>query len=182
MGWEVKNDRGGEFEHAVWVCKVKIGKFICQELLGHISQNFQITLCGINWFQLCFSKMVKLEENYLAIPKLVISKTFQNYHVCAVPSLFDHFWSQFLTDFDIIPLKAKLMTSTRIWNDFGTRGPTRHLKMVKTCSKIPDIDTFMPFLSLIWPGPGWEEVEYPFPGPGWGRVGREESAPVLGPD
>ena len=37
MGWDGKNDKSGQFKHAVRVSNVKIGKFVFQELLGYIS-------------------------------------------------------------------------------------------------------------------------------------------------
>ena len=53
-------------------------------------------------------------------------------------SLFAYFWSYYLSDFDVWPLISKLMTcSTRIWSNFATRGPIRHLKMAKCVWKSP---------------------------------------------
>ena len=53
-------------------------------------------------------------------------------------SLFAYFWSYYLSNFDVWPLILKLRTcSTRIWSNFGTRGPIRHLKMGKCVKKLP---------------------------------------------
>ena len=52
-------------------------------------------------------------------------------------SLFAYFWSYYLSDFDVWPLISKLRTcSTRIWSNFATRGPIRHLKMAKRVWKL----------------------------------------------
>ena len=98
--------------------------------------------------------MEKLNEEDYTDPKLgdflVIWWGLQNYHflhVCVVLSLFAHFWKQFLSDFDVTPLKSELMaSSSRIRSYFATRGPTRHLKMAKICPKIANVSILLPFL------------------------------------
>ena len=45
-------------------------------------------------------------------------------------SFLAHFWSQFLTDFDVTALKLKLMTSIRVWSGYAYMIPIRGLKMV----------------------------------------------------
>ena len=49
--------------------------------------------------------------------------------------ILNRFWQAFF--------KSKLMTSTlRIWCDYATRGPIKHLKMAKTNTKIADVSSF----------------------------------------
>ena len=51
-----------------------------------------------------------------------------------------------MSDFDVWPCKLKLMTSsTRMWSNITTRGPIRHLKMAKTCQKLPMLAHFCHF-------------------------------------
>ena len=66
-----------------------------------------------------------------------------------------HFWSQFLTNFDVTPLKLKLRTSsTRIWKNFATRGPVRHLQMPKMCQKLQTLAHFCDFKASYRPPSG----------------------------
>ena len=58
-------------------------------------------------------------------------------------SHFAHFWSQFLSDFHVWPLKLKLRTFSTRWahvhiNNMGLKG----LKMAETVPKIADISNF----------------------------------------
>ena len=78
-----------------------------------------------------------------------IKLKFKSDHVkIEVASHFPHFWSQFLTDFDVTPLKSKLRTSsTRICSDHATMIPIRGPKMAKNT----DIGNFWSIFCHFWP-------------------------------
>ena len=79
--------------------------------------------------------MVKFDEKESLNPKI---SDFEFYGKVIMFNMFvwfyysfAYFWSQFLSDFDVRPLKLKLMTSsTKV---------IRHLIMVKMCPKIAKI-------------------------------------------
>ena len=82
---------------------------------------------------------------------------FKSDHVkIEVASHFPHLWSQFLTDFDVTPLKLKLKTSsTRTCSDHATMMPIRGPKMAKNA----DIGNFWS-ISLLFLTPLEEFYHY----------------------
>ena len=76
---------------------------------------------------------------------------FKSDHVkIEVASHFPHFWSQFLTNFDVTPLKLKLRTSsTRICSDHATMMPIGGPKMAKNADVGNFWSIFLLFLAPL---------------------------------
>ena len=70
LGWEVKNDMSGQSKDALRVCNVKIRKSLPGSKQGTSLWLFQLAAPSVEWLELFFSKMVKLEEKESPDPKL----------------------------------------------------------------------------------------------------------------
>ena len=147
MGWEVKIDMSGQSNDCLRVCNVKMKNFLLGWKRGTFPRIFGFRGCSVKWFELIFSKILKLDINESLDPKMSDFEwfgeafNFSMFNMLDLDlSLFAYFWSYYLSDFDVWPLISKLRTcSTRIWSNFATRGPIRHLKMVKPVRKSPTL-------------------------------------------
>ena len=156
MGWEVKIDMSGQSNDCLRVCNVKMKKFLLGQKRGTFSRTFGFWSCSIKWFELIFSKMLKLNKKESLDPKMSDFEwfgeafNFSMFNMLDLDlSLFAYFWSYYLSDFDVWPLISKLLTcSTRIWSNFATRGPIKHLKMGKRVQKLPMLVIFGHILSF----------------------------------
>ena len=145
MGWEVKIDMSGQSKDCLRVCNVKMKKFLLGRKQGTFPRIFGFRGCSVKWFELIFSKMLKLDIKESLDPKMSDFEwfgeafNFSMFNMLDLDlSLFAYFWSYYLSNFDVWPLISKLRTcSTRIWSNFATRGPIRHLKMAKCVRKSP---------------------------------------------
>ena len=62
VGWEVKIDMNGQSNDCLWVCNVKMKKFLLGPKQGTFLRIFRLRGRGIKWLELFFSKMLKLDE------------------------------------------------------------------------------------------------------------------------
>ena len=145
MGWEVKIDMSGQSNDCLRVCNVKMNKFLLGQKRGTFPRIFGFRGCSVKWFELIFSKMLKLYIKESLDPKMSDFEwfgeafNFSMFNMLDLDlSLFAYFWSYYMSNFDVWPLILKLTTcSTRIWSNFATRGSIRHLKMAKRVRKLP---------------------------------------------
>ena len=153
MGWEVKIDISGQSNDCLRVCNVKMKNFLLGQKRGTFLRIFGFWGCSVKWFELIFSKMLKLHKKESLDPKMSdfewLSEAF-NFSMLNMLdldlSLFAYFWSYYLSNFDVWPLISKLRTcSTRIWSNFATRAIIRYLKMGKSVRKLQFSDTFCHF-------------------------------------
>ena len=70
MGWEVKIYMSGQSNDYLRVCSAKMKKKLTEVETGHISANLQVMAWSIKWFELIFSKMLKLDEKDSLDPKM----------------------------------------------------------------------------------------------------------------
>ena len=134
MGWEVKIDMSGQSNDCLRVCNVKMKKILLGRKQGTFPRIFGFRGCSVKWFELIFSKMLKLDIKESLDPKMSDFEwfgeafNFSMFNMLDLDlSLFAYFWSYYLSNFDIWALISKLRTcSTRIWSNFATRRPIRH--------------------------------------------------------
>ena len=72
MGWEVKIDMSGQSNDFLWVYNVKIKNILLGWKRGTFLRIFRFQGCSVKWFELIFSKMLKLDKKESLDPKWVI--------------------------------------------------------------------------------------------------------------
>ena len=70
MGWEVKIDMSGQSNDYLWVCNVKMEKILPGQKQGTFPRIFGFWGCSVEWFELIFSKMLKLDKKESLDPKM----------------------------------------------------------------------------------------------------------------
>ena len=70
MGWEVKIDMSGQSNDCLWVCNVKMKKFLPGRKWGTFPRIFGFWGRSIERFELIFSKMLKLDKKESLDPKM----------------------------------------------------------------------------------------------------------------
>ena len=122
MGWEVKIDISGQYNDCLRVCNVKMKKFLLEQKRGTFLRMYGFQGFSVKWFELIFSKMLKLDKKESLDPKMRDFEwfgeafNFSMFNMLDLDlSLFAYFWSYYLSDFEVWPLILKLRTcSTRI--------------------------------------------------------------------
>ena len=116
---------------------------------GHISENLQVMACSIKWFELFFSKMLKLDEKESLDPKWVILSDLVKFSTLACLTCFHgsitvcsflkailvRFWC-LTTHFEAYDLLHKYM------EQFCHYGAYKAPKNGKTCPKIANVGNF----------------------------------------
>ena len=100
MGWEVKIDMSGQSNDCLRVCNVKMKKFLLGRKQGTFPRIFGFQGCSIKWFELIFSKMLKLDIKESLDPKMSDFEwfgeafNFSMFNMLDLDlSLFAYFWS-----------------------------------------------------------------------------------------
>ena len=141
----------GQSNDCLRVCNVKMKKIIGAET-GHISKNVWVTGHSVNWFELISSKMVKLDEEECWHPKMSDLVKFST--LACLTSFFGSITLYSFLNLILVwfwCLSSKLMiSSTRIWSNFATRGPIRHLKMAKCVQKLASSAILGALVALLW--------------------------------
>ena len=70
MGWEVKIDMSGQSNDCLWVCNVKMKKFLLGQKRGTFPRFFGFWGRSVKQFELIFSKMFKLDKKESLDPKM----------------------------------------------------------------------------------------------------------------
>ena len=70
MGWEVKIDMSAQSNDCLWVCNVKMKKFLPGQKRGTFLSIFGFWGHSIKQFEYFFSKMLKLDKKESLDPKM----------------------------------------------------------------------------------------------------------------
>ena len=126
MGWEVKIDISGQSNDCLRVCNVKLKNFLLRWKQGTFPRIFGFWGCSVEWFELIFSKMLKLEKKESLDPKmsdfewltLILPTKIFDFSTCHQTAQKCHF----------IPLSIPCQQSQNCTQPFPAVQPAKHIK------------------------------------------------------
>ena len=96
LGWEVKIDISGQSNDCLRVCNVKMKKKLPGWKQGTFLRMYRLQDHSIKWFELIFSKMLKLDEKESLNPKMSDFKWFSEVFNFSMLNMFLWFYHIFL--------------------------------------------------------------------------------------